>query len=113
MELIAEEEGQNLTSISGKIKRDRGPTKYYLLWLMETGIIEQREKKYYFRDHVLKEYVLYIYGGFKRTEIIQSMTPEKAKPEQSDALSKPAKELEESKLDIETDEKSEQLIEID
>ncbi len=105
MKIIASREGMTLTEIARLIDRDKGPARSYLLWLIEVGIIHSEEKKYYFSDPVLRDYVLKLHAQ-PETESHDVSKPHKS-------ITRPASSRDESDIKHPKQTSSNDLMEID
>jgi hypothetical protein len=54
LDILAEEEGLTLTSISQRLRRTPGSTKDYLSWLEDVDLVVARHKRYSFVDPLLR-----------------------------------------------------------
>jgi DNA-binding IclR family transcriptional regulator len=54
LRVLAQEQGLNLTEVARRVARTPGSTRDYLRWLEEVDLIESREKRYYYRDPILR-----------------------------------------------------------
>src|SRR5258706_12651083 len=57
LEILAEDEGLTLTEISQRLQRTPGSTKDYLSWLEDVDLVTSRQKRYSFRDPLLRVWV--------------------------------------------------------
>ncbi len=77
LQILAEEEGLSLSELAGRLRRQASATREYLRWLMEVDLVIQEEKRYYYRDPVLRFWVAYTSQGvevdaFPRREDLSS-----------------------------------------
>ena len=57
LQLLSAEEGLTATEIAGRLKVTPATASDYLRWLREVDLIAEQEKRYYFRDKVLRFWV--------------------------------------------------------
>jgi len=69
---LAEKDGLTLTEISRKIKRRSGEVNIHLRRLMDVDFIIKRDLRYYFRDPVLKYWLLHNYRGIEVPSLPES-----------------------------------------
>jgi hypothetical protein len=63
LQILAEEEGLSLSEIARRLRRQASATREYLRWLIEVDLIIEEEKRYYYRDPVLRFWVAYTGQG--------------------------------------------------
>ncbi len=63
LQILAEEEGLSLSDLARRLHRQASATREYLRWLMEVDLIIEEEKRYYYRDPVLRFWVAYTSQG--------------------------------------------------
>lgn len=78
LQILAEEEGLSLSELAGRLRRQASATREYLRWLMEVDLVIQEEKRYYYRDPVLRFWVAYTSQGvevdaFPRREDLEGL----------------------------------------
>lgn len=78
LQLLAEEEGLSLSELARRLRRQASATRGYLRWLMEVDLIVEEERRYYYRDPVLRFWVAYTTQGvevdpFPRREDLESV----------------------------------------
>jgi len=57
LQILAEEESLSLTEIAGRLHRRPPAAQAYLRWLLEVDLLAEHEKRYAFRDPVLRFWV--------------------------------------------------------
>jgi hypothetical protein len=57
LEILADEEGLTLTTISQRLQRTPGSTKDYLSWLEDVDLVTSHQKRYRFTDPILRVWV--------------------------------------------------------
>lgn len=78
LQILAEEEGLVLSELAHRLRRQASATRGYLRWLMEVDLIIEEEKRYYYRDPVLRFWVAYTSQGvevdaFPRREDLEGL----------------------------------------
>ena len=78
LQILAEEEGLRLSELARHLRRQASATREYLRWLMEVDLIVEEDKRYYYRDPVLRFWVAYTTQGveveaFPRREDLQGV----------------------------------------
>jgi hypothetical protein len=78
LQILAEEEGLSLSELAGRLRRQASATREYLRWLMEVDLVIEEEKRYYYRDPVLRFWVAYTSQGvevdaFPRREDLEGL----------------------------------------
>ncbi len=78
LQILAEEEGLSLSEITRRLRRQASATRGYLRCLIEVDLIIEEEKKYYYRDPVLRFWVAYTGQGvevdaFPRREDLEGL----------------------------------------
>lgn len=78
LQLLAEEEGLSLSELARRLRRQASATREYLRLLMEIDLIVEAEKRYYYRDPVLRFWVAHTTRGvevdaFPRREDLESL----------------------------------------
>jgi AAA+ ATPase superfamily predicted ATPase len=78
LQILAEEEGLALSELASRLRRQASATREYLRWLMEVDLVIEEEKRYYYRDPVLRFWVAYTSQGvevdaFPRREDLEGL----------------------------------------
>lgn len=78
LQILAEEEGLSLSELARRLRRQPSATREYLRWLMEVDLVVEEERRYYYRDPVLRFWVAYTTQGvevaaFPRREDLQGV----------------------------------------
>jgi len=78
LQILAEEEGLSLSELASRLRRQASATREYLRWLMEVDLVIEEEKRYYYRDPVLRFWVAYTSQGvevdaFPRREDLEGL----------------------------------------
>jgi len=58
LNILAREDGLDLTGISRRLRRSAGSTLDYLKWLLEVELLQRRGRRYHFADPLLRLHVL-------------------------------------------------------
>jgi hypothetical protein len=58
LNVLAREEGLDLSGISGRLRRSGGSTLDYIRWLQEVDLLRREGRRYFFSDPLLRLYVL-------------------------------------------------------
>ncbi|MGC9520379.1 MAG: ATP-binding protein [Anaerolineae bacterium] len=78
LQILAEEEGLTLSEAARRLRRQASATREYLRWLTDVDLIIREDKRYYYRDPVLRFWVAYTGQGvevdvFPRREDLEDL----------------------------------------
>lgn len=65
LQVLAEEEGLRLSEVARRLRRQASAIREYLRWLMEVDLVIEEDKRYYYRDPVLRFWVAYTSRGIE------------------------------------------------
>jgi len=67
LHILATEEGLNASEVGRRLKVTPGTARNYLRWLLEVDLVIERQKRYYYRDPVLRYWVAMVSRGIEVT----------------------------------------------
>ncbi len=67
LRILAGEEGLSASAVARQLKVTPGTARNYLRWLLEVDLVIERQKRYYFRDPVLRYWVAMVTRGIEVT----------------------------------------------
>ncbi len=67
LHILAGEEGLTASDVARRLKVTPGTARNYLRWLLEVDLVIERQKRYYFRDPVLRYWVAMVTRGIEVT----------------------------------------------
>ncbi len=65
LQVLAEEEALTISEIARRLRRKPPATQGYLRWLMDVDLVVKKEKKYFFRDPVLRFWIAHSTQGIE------------------------------------------------
>lgn len=83
LQVLAEEEGLSLSELARRLRRQASATREYLRWLSEVDLVIEEDKRYYYRDPLLRFWVAYTGRGvevesFPRRQTLEALVADLA-----------------------------------